>query len=72
MKTGSIIGITLGALVGVYLLYLIVEKVRQGGTYGADFYGYIVGLLAVVIMPIAFAMKGRPGMRTRSQGLGLW
>ena len=54
MSAGPIVGYICAAFVAAYLIYLIVGEVMKG-SYGMDFLFCVAGLIAVVVMPIAFS-----------------
>ena len=58
MSAGPIIGYICALLVAIYLIYSIVRDATHG-SYGNDFIYSIIGLVLVIVMPIAFTMHGK-------------
>lgn len=59
MSIGPMIGYISAALVGALMIYYIYEAARKGEYHSMDFWGSIIGLLAVIIMPIALTIHGK-------------
>lgn len=58
MSAGPVVGYICALLVGVYLIYSIVSDATHG-SFGSDFIFSVVGLVLVIVMPIAFTMHGK-------------
>jgi len=59
MKSGAIMGYIGALVVGVYMVYLMFEAAKKSEYDSINFWGPLVGLLAVVLIPVGLTMHGK-------------
>ena len=59
MHTGTMMGYVMALAVGIYMVYLIFEAAKRNEYADIAFWGPLIGLLSVIILPVAFTAHGK-------------